>query len=272
MPLSPVTSPVILGIMNTTPDSFSDGGDLASLSAQLARAESLVRDGATVLDIGGESTRPGSKSIDIEEEWGRIAPAIAGITKEFPYYQLSVDTRKIAIAERAAESGVTWLNLLGVIPNKAQAETLKRRGYKRIIVMHMHGTPETMQQAPLRRDQVCGAVSNFFADCEKNLLHAGFEQHEIFYDPGIGFGKTDAANLMLLAHTSAWSKTRAIAIGISRKSLIGRAFDIATPKDRDDVSNAFEFSQVLQGAALIRTHAPRKLKKLLDTFKEEQAC
>ncbi len=261
--------PIILGIMNVTPDSFSDGGEISTPDLQLKRAVELIQDGAHVLDIGAESTRPGSKPVSLDDEWQRLNPLLKLLSKNLPGTPMSVDTQKLEIARRAADLGVTWVNLIGREPKTEDARDLKNGGIKNIVAMHVSGTPETMQDNPLNSAQALTAVESYFDRLTTIFTSAGFQKNQLYFDPGIGFGKTDCANLRLLNQTNHWAKSRQIALGVSRKSLLGRTLNISEPKDRDNASKMLELGLVMLGASLIRTHAPKKLSLILKLLFEE---
>lgn len=252
-----------MGILNVTPDSFSDGGRWIAHDQAVAHAIRLVEEGASVVDVGAESTRPGSVSIPLETEWDRLAPILLALKRELPAsVLLSVDTSKPEIMRRAAHMGVDMINNVAGLPPKAVIEEL--RGSRHILAMHMHGTPATMHHLPLDASAAIQAVSTFFAQTEAALIEAGWAKSRIWLDPGIGFGKSDRGNIALLRELPRWTQHFNIAIGVSRKGFIGRALGIDAPVDRDPPTKMLEFSLALSGVALIRTHAPGTLRRRLD--------
>jgi dihydropteroate synthase len=256
----------IMGVINVTPDSFSDGGAYLDPGAAVAHAEQLVADGATVLDLGAEATRPGAAPVDAAEEWRRLAPVLAALASRRLGAVLSVDTSKAEIMLRAADAGAAMIN---DVTGTADAATLARLArYPRMayVAMHMHGEPRTMQRSPLAAADAVATVEQFFARCAKALADAGFEPDRRWLDPGIGFGKSDGANLRLMAATADWASRYQLAVGVSRKSLLGRALGIATPADRDAPSKTLELALAMAGARMIRTHDVKRLKHLLDLW------
>jgi dihydropteroate synthase len=252
-----------MGVLNITPDSFSDGGDYLDTNAALTQARKYVNDGADILDLGAESSRPGAQSIPTEEEWGRLEPVLAAIKDANLEAQISVDTRKPEIMLRAAELGCHYINDingakdLDVLPKLAAMPGLN------YIAMHMNGDPSTMQQTPLDGASAVDEVGQFFERTHHQLCRAGFEPQRIWLDPGIGFGKTDEANAKLLAHVGSWAKTYQVMVGVSRKSFIGRSLGIESPKDRDGPSKMLELGLVMMGAKMVRTHEVSNLSKLV---------
>jgi dihydropteroate synthase len=257
----------ILGVMNVTPDSFSDGGQFLSEHLFLERVRSLLADGADYIDLGGESTRPGATPVTSEEEWLRLEPKL-DLLKSTPA-PISLDTRKEDIALKAMEKySISLVNSMsGVFSKSALKELLKIAKLKKLDLKfcagHMHGSPETMQRNPLTSNEAVLLVDEFFKTSHSDLVSAGFEREHILLDPGIGFGKTDAANLLLMGQTVPWSKVYNLMLGVSRKGIIGRMLSLDLPVDlareRDPGSKMLEFSLALMGAKMIRTHDVRGL-------------
>ncbi|MFV1959225.1 MAG: dihydropteroate synthase, partial [Planctomycetota bacterium] len=210
------TSPAIWGIVNVTPDSFSDGGQHATYPTALAHARALVEEGADVLDIGGESTRPGAADVDVEAEIHRVAPVIQALARADGPCPLRVDTRKAAVAEAALESGATIVNDVSAgTHDPAMFETVARHG-ARIVLMHMQGTPGTMQTAPHYAD-VVAEVRAWLDSRARAAVAAGVDPARIWVDPGIGFGKDLAHNVALLADLEALvADGRPVLLGTSR--------------------------------------------------------
>jgi dihydropteroate synthase len=262
--LSSPSLPLVMGVLNVTPDSFSDGGAWLEPGAAVARAQELLADGADLLDVGAESTRPGATPVPEAEEWRRLAPVLQALERDGLVTKISLDTRKPALMLRGADLGVAVLNDVAGYPDPA---TLRRlAGYRGLsfIAMHCHGAPETMQVDPLPAAAAVDAVSGFFDAATEALTAAGFGPERIWLDPGIGFGKTDGANLRLMAAVAAWAPRRQLVLGVSRKGLLGRALGIPRPADRDAPSKTLELGLAMAGAAMIRTHDVRRLKLLLN--------
>lgn len=243
---------MVMGIVNATPDSFSDGGKYLDPEAAVARALELIRQGAEVVDIGGESTRPGAASVDEAEELRRVLPVIERLAPRVKV-PISIDTQKTAVARAALRAGASIVNDIGA---NREADALWRlvgetgAGY---ICMHMQGTPQTMQENPVYRDVVAG-VKEFWTDRLERLQQAGVAADQVVLDPGLGFGKTVEHNLQLLA---AWPRLtklkRPLLLGVSRKSFMGRLLG-ADVDSRLPASLACGCWSVQSGVQLIRTH------------------
>jgi dihydropteroate synthase len=258
--LSPPKKPKILGILNLTPDSFSDGGQFTDPLKAVDQVFALAADGADAVDVGCESTRPGAEPVALDEELTRLESffnALAKTSAKKP--DISVDSRKEEVLLAGLEFGCRWLNDTGGVSVGAHALANIAATGANYIAMHGCRDPKTMQQNPLSADAALTSVKDFFAASAKTLLAAGFAPEKIWLDPGIGFGKTVSANLQLLALKSNYQ----LAIGVSRKSFIDKIFAVPETKDRDPLSKAFEFAAIAAGAALIRTHDVKGLVNLL---------
>jgi dihydropteroate synthase len=254
---------LVLGIMNLTPDSFSGGMGDASYEDCLLLAKGLIHSGASHVDIGAESTRPGADPVDMDTQWDRLEPFLHLAKREKILSLISVDTRNATIMLRAAALGVSFINCVGPLPSHDVLCELKSVNPKiSFMACHMHGEPKSMQDTPLGLPEARRHVSDFFHAAHGSLRRAGFADEEIFLDPGIGFGKTDCANWGLLRDTAAHSRKFNIAVGVSRKGFMGRALNIPDPKDRDASSHLIEYGLVLAGAKMIRTHDVSGLKRL----------
>ncbi len=252
-----------MGVLNITPDSFSDGAQYLEPIQAVKKAESLAEDGADYIDIGAESTRPGARPICESEEWSRLEPVLKILAKtDLGSVKLSIDTTKSAIMIRALDLGVSVINDVGGVRS---FETLKKlASYKpEYIAMHAYKTPRTMQVQPQNVKKALSSVSSFFKKAYENLKSAGFSHKNIWLDPGIGFGKTDAANLNLLSAVKNFSNSYQMVVGTSRKSWLGRFLGINEPIKRDQSSKMIELGLVFLGCRLIRTHEVKTLKKLL---------
>lgn len=243
---------LLMGILNVTPDSFSDGGSFLDPSAAEARAHQLVAEGADLVDIGGESTRPGAPEVSEAEELRRVLPVLQRLGSSFPV-PLSIDTRKPAVAEAAIAAGASIVNDIGAnLADKRMAHCLARTGAG-YVCMHMQGTPQTMQEAPAYQD-VAAEVDQFFSDSLVRLLQAGVAADQVVLDVGIGFGKTLAHNLGLLAALGRFTRhERPLLLGVSRKSFIGRLLG-AGISDRLPGALACTIWAVQTGCQIIRTH------------------
>ncbi|MFZ5805256.1 MAG: dihydropteroate synthase [Acidobacteriota bacterium] len=213
-------SPAIMGILNVTPDSFSDGGLFLEHQAAVARGLEMLAEGAVIVDVGGESTRPGAAPVPADEEAARVVPVVAALAQKAPQAVLSVDTSKPDVAEKALAAGAQMVNdvTAGRDPRMLEVVAQAEAG---IVLMHMRGTPQTMQQ-DTRYTHVVAEVAEFLGARAEAALAAGVPKERIFLDPGIGFGKDLEGNLALLRalpHLAALGF--ALVLGVSRKSFIG---------------------------------------------------
>ena len=257
-------SPLIMGIVNVTPDSFSDGGQHATPEAAVAHALSLAAEGADILDIGGESTRPGAPAVSESEELARVIPVIeelAGKTET----ALSIDTQKPVVAEAAISAGAVIVN--DIAANRTEPQMWKivaatRAGY---VAMHMQGTPQTMQDRP-EYTEVVAEVRAFFEERLERFKKAGLNAEQVMFDPGIGFGKTVEHNLALLTGLERFTNMkRPLLVGASRKSFIGRLTEAAV-EDRLAGSLACACRAAEAGAAVLRVHDVKETNQALQTW------
>jgi dihydropteroate synthase len=242
---------LVMGVLNVTPDSFSDGGRFASLDAAVERVERMVEEGADLIDVGGESTRPGADEVDEAEELRRVLTVIErvrGLAGDHGPVPISIDTAKPAVAAAALEAGAALVNdVTGLGPE--MLEVLARHGAAG-IAMHMRGTPRTMQQDP-RYDDVVGEVRDFLAGRAEAARAAGVE---VVLDPGIGFGKTAEHNVELLRNLdSIVALGRPVMVGASRKSFLGKLAGGGVD-DRVDATVAAHTAAILAGAHIVRAH------------------
>ncbi|MHB8669775.1 MAG: dihydropteroate synthase [Acidimicrobiales bacterium] len=235
---------MVMGVLNVTPDSFSDGGRWLDPDAAIAHGLEMVAEGAEVVDVGGESTRPGAAPVAAAEERRRVVPVVRALS---PHVRVSVDTRKPAVAEAAVEAGATILN--DVSASLYRVAAAAGAGW---VAMHMQGDPTNMQVAP-RYGDVGREVRDFLTSRALAAREEGVE--EIWIDPGIGFGKTPAHNLRLLGGLRGLVATGfPVAIGVSRKSFLSRISDAAGPEDRLEGSLAAAAWALREGAAMVRVH------------------
>lgn len=253
--------PVVVGIVNVTPDSFSDGGRHLDPGEAAARARDLVRQGADVLDVGAESTRPGAEPVAEEEEWRRLAPALERIT-ELPV-PVSVDTRRSGTARRALEAGAAIVNdVSGLESDPALAEVVAGSGAG-LIVMHMRGTPRAMQEDTEYRDLI-GEVLDGLRSSVRRARSAGCSAAQLVVDPGIGFGKSARGSLRLLARAGTFRRAGApVMVGPSRKSFIGETLDLPL-EERVEATAAACVVALERGARLFRVHDVRPVRRALD--------
>ncbi len=244
-------APVVMGVLNITPDSFSDGGRFSELDAALRQARRMIEEGAAIIDVGGESTRPGAAAAPLEKELARVIPAIETLRRESAIF-ISVDTSKPEVMRAACEAGADIINDVRALtaPGALAAAASTRAG---VCLMHMQGEPRTMQLAP-RYEDVVGEVSTYLTARVAACREAGVDVARIAVDPGFGFGKRVVDNLVLLKHLARFQELGVVlAVGLSRKSMLatltGR--DVA---DRTAGSVALAAIAVLNGARIVRAH------------------
>jgi dihydropteroate synthase len=249
----------IMGIVNVTPDSFSDGGLYLDPARAVEHGLALVEDGADVVDIGGESTRPGSDPVPAAEEIRRVQPVIAGLRGRTEAL-ISVDTSKVEVAEAALDAGADIVNDISSFRLDPRILTLAAGRGAGFILMHMRGVPKTMQVRPRYRD-VVAEVRDFLAERIDVAEAYGLPRASIAVDPGIGFGKTHPDNLALLASLSVLAGLgRPVLVGVSRKSFIGKIID-APPQDRLEGTIAAAVMSLVNGAAILRVHDVRAVRR-----------
>lgn len=256
-----VDRPVVLGVLNLTPDSFSDGGSYADAGAALARAEQMIEAGAELIDVGGESTRPGAGPVDAAEEWNRIGTVVEGLALRG--IATSIDTTKAEVARRAVDSGAVVLNdVSGLHWDPALAEVAAKAGTG-LILMHMRGTPRTMQ----RHVNYGNLVSEVSEGLERSMEIAcdrGCAPAQLVVDPGIGFGKSAEGNLELISEVGRLLVLgRPVLVGPSRKSFIGNILG-APVEERLGGTIAACLSALERGARLFRVHDVRQVRMALD--------
>lgn len=245
--------PRIMGIVNVTPDSFSDGGSFGSVQAAVDHGLRLVDEGADVLDIGGESTRPGSDPVPLEEELRRVLPVLEGLRARTST-PISVDTRKAGLMRRAAEAGADVLNDVSALTHDPEAMAAVAEAGLPVVLMHAQGDPKTMNDNPQYRDVVLD-VFDFLAARIAACVDAGIHQSRIAVDPGIGFGKHLHHNVAVLAAMSLYHGLGVpLLLGASRKKLIGQLCNVENPRDRVPGSVAAALSSVAQGVQIVRVH------------------
>ena len=241
----------IMGVLNVTPDSFSDGGLYDSPDAAVSRALRMVEEGADVIDLGGESTRPGADPVPADVEWSRVGPVLARLAGKLDV-PISIDTRKPEIAEKALEAGASIVNDVSAFRAAGMAEVVAAVGAGAVLV-HMLGEPKTMQAAPTYAD-VAQEVRDFLEARVKEAIGVGVEPLAIAVDPGIGFGKTVEHNVQLLRQLDVIAGLgRPIVVGVSRKSFLER-LGAGGPGERLPGGIAAAAYAVLRGADVVRTH------------------
>ena len=242
---------LIMGILNVTPDSFSDGGDYPDAAAAIAHGEKMTAAGADIIDVGGESTRPGAEPVSAGDEIDRVVPVVAALAARG--IVVSVDTSKPAVAEAALAAGAEVINDVTAFGAPGMAGVAAAAGAG-VVLMHMRGTPRTMQEDP-RYDDVVAQVRDYLVGRAAAAADAGIDPDRICLDPGIGFGKTAAHNLLLLRRLGELVETGyPILAGTSRKSFLGALFPGSAPADRDIATAATVALGVAHGAAVFRVH------------------
>jgi dihydropteroate synthase len=243
--------PKVMGVLNVTPDSFSDGGRYASLEAAVAHGVRLAQEGAAVIDVGGESTRPGAEPVSVDEELARVLPVIQRLRSATSVI-VSIDTSKPEVMRAAAEAGAGLINDVRALRAHGALETAAASGCA-VCLMHMQGQPRTMQQSPSYAD-VVAEVRAFLAERVAAARAAGLAADQILVDPGFGFGKSMAHNLTLLRHLRQITAGDApVLVGLSRKSLIGTLTG-RTGSERIHGSIALAVLAVASGARIVRAH------------------
>ena len=259
-----MNKPLLMGVVNTTPDSFSDGGSFGSPMAACDQIEKLLEDGADIIDLGAESTRPGAESLTSEKEWQRLEPVFNEIHKRHLRATFSIDSHKEKTVLNAIEAGASFINNVDGVFAQSFFDKLPSKEGLSYIAMHRNADAKTMQNAPLKGAEAVSHVERFFGEASQSLQAFGFDKSHIWLDPGIGFGKDDSANLRLLAETHQWTKNYQVTLGISRKSFLGRLLGIDPPKERDSASKTLELGLWLLGAQMIRTHDVKPLKNMVE--------
>ncbi|MCK5382076.1 MAG: dihydropteroate synthase [Candidatus Latescibacteria bacterium] len=251
----------VMGILNVTPDSFSDGGRFLRLDDAVRRAEEMVAEGADLIDVGGESSRPGSDPVPLDEELDRVIPVVEALAKRIPA-PISVDTYKAEVARRALDAGAVLVNDISAMRfDPRMKELIAERGVP-VILMHMLGTPRDMQISPSYED-VIKEISVFLRDRIAEAVSAGIARTQIVVDPGIGFGKRVADNLEIVRRLDAFHALGCpILLGPSRKSFIGKALDLPS-EERLEGTAAVVALSVLRGAHLIRVHDVRQMVRVV---------
>ena len=243
---------MIMGILNVTPDSFSDGGQFLDWESAVAHGVKMLEEGADIIDVGGESTRPGAHEIPVEEELARVIPVIQEL-KRTTDAVISVDTVKAAVAQEAIEAGARIVNDISALTQDPGMLHVVSTSGAGVVLMHMHGTPRNMQHDPRYKD-VVSEVSNYLAARVEDLVAKGLARETLTVDPGIGFGKTVDHNLQLLANLGALSVcNRPVVVGLSRKSFIGKLTGSGVDERLAGNLAGLVFC-ILNGADVMRVH------------------
>jgi len=247
-----LSTPRIMGVLNRTPDSFSDGGRFAGLDAALAQVEKMVSEGADILDVGGESTRPGAAEVSLQEEMDRVLPLIEGIRARFPI-RISIDTSKPEVMRAAAEAGAAMINDVYALRRPGASQAAAAVGTA-VCLMHMQGEPRSMQNDPHYTD-VTEEVKGFLKERAQVALTSGVPKEGIVLDPGFGFGKNLEHNLTLLRRLPELAELGyPLLVGLSRKSMIGTLLGGKPVEQRVQGSVAAALIAVQNGASIVRVH------------------
>ena len=253
--------PLIMGVLNVTPDSFFDGGRYFDTAAAVAHAVQLVEEGADLLDVGAESTRPGADIVNEAEERRRAIPVVTAVAKAVTV-PISIDTSKAAVARAALDAGAVLVNDVTALQgDPAMVDVVARTGAG-IVLMHMYGTPRTMQQDP-RYDDVVAEISDFFEERIRFAMAQGIERRQIILDPGIGFGKLLLHNLTLLAQLCRFEQFECpLLIGVSQKAFLGQLVDRPVQERQWGTAAAVAMA-VDRGAGILRVHDVRAMKDVV---------
>jgi dihydropteroate synthase len=261
-----------MGVLNVTPDSFSDGGRFVEYEKAVKQGYRLAKGGADILDIGGESTRPGSKPLDEEEEIERIIPVIRELGPKIDI-PISVDTRKARVAEKALRAGAEMINDTSALRFDERMAGVVREGGVPVVLMHMLGEPETMQAEPRYHD-LLGEIIDFFRERVAWAESQGILPEGIILDPGIGFGKSLAEqhNLILLKHLQRFKILgKPLMIGTSRKAFIGRILGLP-PQEREEGTMATVAVAILNGANIVRVHEVDRMRRVVQVVDAVVRC
>lgn len=252
-------NPKLMGVVNVTPDSFSDGGQYLDPAAAIRHGEELLRDGASILDVGGESTRPGAVEVDEAEELRRVEPVVRALAGDAT---VSIDTSKLAVAEAAVDAGASIVNDVTAFKHDPEMAGLCAERGVGVVLMHMPGNPRTMQDDP-RYDDVVDDVKEFLVERMEFAVRQGVDEELIWLDPGIGFGKTLEHNLELLRRLGELRELgRPLVVGTSRKSFIGKV-DGSDVEDRIGGSIATSVLAAAEGADVLRVHDVAEMAQAL---------
>ncbi len=263
---------LIMGILNVTPDSFSDGGLFFDLPKAIARGRQLAAEGADIIDIGGESTRPGAKPLDEEEELRRVVPLVQALSQEINI-PISIDTRKSRVAEAALAAGAEMVNDISALRFDRRMVAVVKEAKVPVVLMHMRGDPETMQSNTHYHD-LWGEIISFLKERIVFAEEQGIPGDKIIIDPGLGFGKSleEGHNLLILKYLS---KLRALGkpvlIGPSRKSFLGRILNLP-PAEREEGTMAAVAIGILNGANIVRVHEVAKMRRVVQVAEAILRC
>jgi dihydropteroate synthase len=253
----------IMGILNVTPDSFSDGGKFYSIDSALKQVEKMLEQGADFIDVGGESTRPGAEAVSVDEELKRVIPVIEEVTKRFEDVIISIDTYKAKVAKQAIDAGALIVNDISGLKFDSQMASVVSSCNVPVILMHIKGTPKNMQKNPVYNN-LLNEIFDFFQDSLKILENADGDISNVIIDPGIGFGKTFEHNIEILKRLKEFSSLGLpILIGASRKSFLGTILNTQNPEERILGSLSVAAISALRGAKILRVHDVKETYEVL---------
>ena len=253
---------LVMGVINATPDSFSDGGTIDSEEEGLRQAMKLLGEGADILDVGGESSRPGAEPVPLREELRRVVPLIRRIARETGI-PVSIDTTKAEVARQAIDAGAEIINDITALRGDGRMARVAASAGVPVILMHMRGTPSSMQIGNLAYASLIGEIRDFLEDRIEKASSSGIQTENLVIDPGIGFGKSIDDNLRLLRHLGEFKALgRPICVGVSRKHFTGKITGVARPAERIEGTAAAVTAAILNGASIIRVHDVGAMKRV----------
>lgn len=259
----------IMGILNVTPDSFADGGRFFDMESAIRHGLQMAEDGADIIDVGGESTRPGSERVEYEEELRRTVPVIRALSKKVRI-PISIDTCKAGIAERALDAGASIINDISGLRFDPEMPKVAATYGTPVVIMHIKGTPKDMQANPAY-DALIPEIVDYLREGVRIAADSGIREDMIIVDPGIGFGKTFDHNLLILKNLRDFAMLeKPLLVGPSRKAFIGKILNDAAPSDRLEGTAAAVAISILNGANIVRVHDVKemvKVAKVADTIK-----
>jgi dihydropteroate synthase len=258
-----------MGVLNVTPDSFSDGGRYQHVDKAMDRIHRMLSDGASIIDIGGESTRPNAEPVSLDDELSRVLPVIEKAKEHFPSAIISIDTTKYEVAKESLDLGVQIVNDVSGLVKEPRLAEISAKYNAAYVLMHSQGDPKTMQKNPTY-DQVVQDIDSFFEQKIRVLQEAGV--NDIILDPGIGFGKKLEHNLKLIASLDSFTKKPfPVLIGASRKSMIGQILDGRPPEERLTGTIAVHYHALMKGAKILRVHDVKEASDSIRIFNAIQS-
>jgi len=250
-----------MGILNVTPDSFSDGGRHFDKASAIRRAYEMVEEGADIIDVGGESTRPGSEPVPLQEEIDRTIPVIEEISKKIKV-PVSIDTYKAEVARRALDAGASIVNDISGLRFDPEMPKVVSQYKVPVVIMHIKGTPNDMQANPIY-EALIPEIMDYFRESIRLAVESGITEDKIIIDPGIGFGKTFDHNLEIIKNLREFTLLeKPLLVGVSRKAFIGKILGDAPVSERLEGSEAAAAISILNGANIIRVHDVKEMKKV----------